>query len=96
VDGRTEAAILAAIERQAAERSVVLITHRVSAASRCDRVIVLDQGTIVEQGPPAQLAKSGGLFARFAEEQRIESELQQLSADAGNASVVAPVQEVGS
>lgn len=95
VDGRTEAAILAAIERQAAERSVILITHRVSAASRCDRVIVLDQGTIVEQGSPAQLAKSGGLFARFAEEQRIESELEQLSTDAGTPSVVPPVQGVG-
>lgn len=79
VDGRTEAAILAAIERQASERSVVLITHRVSAAARCDRVIVLDQGTIVEQGKPADLAKSGGLYARFAEEQRIEHELEKLS-----------------
>lgn len=79
VDGRTEAAILAAIERQAAERSVILITHRVSAAARCDQVIVLDAGTIVEQGKPAQLAKSGGLYARFAEEQRIEHELEQLS-----------------
>src|SRR5690606_26687626 len=82
VDGRTEAAILDAIERQAAQRSVVLITHRVSAASRCDQVIVLDAGTIAEQGHPAVLAKRGGLFAQFAEEQRIEHELSQLSDDA--------------
>jgi ATP-binding cassette subfamily B multidrug efflux pump len=79
VDGRTEAAILDAIERQAAQRSVVLITHRVSAASRCDQVIVLDGGKIAEQGHPATLAKSEGLFAQFAEEQRIERELSQLS-----------------
>ncbi len=92
VDGRTEAAILGAIERQAAERSVVLITHRVSAASRCDQVIVLDEGTIVEQGTPAQLAKSGGLFARFAEEQRIEHELEQLSSDVAPPSIVPSLQ----
>lgn len=79
VDGRTEAAILDAIERLAHERSVILITHRVSAASRCDRVVVLDEGTIVEHGTPAELSRSGGLFARFAEEQRIEHELEQLS-----------------
>ena len=37
VDAKTEAAILDAIERQAAKRTVVLITHRVAAAARCDR-----------------------------------------------------------
>ena len=44
VDAKTESAILDAIERQAAQRTVVLVTHRVAAASRCDRVIVLDEG----------------------------------------------------
>lgn len=78
VDGRTEAAILAAIDRQRAKRSVVLITHRVSAAERCDRVVVLDAGRVVEVGTPQELRGSGGLFATFAEEQRIENELRQL------------------
>lgn len=78
VDGRTEVAILQALERQAAKRSVILITHRVSAASRCDEVIVLDEGGIVERGTADELARRKGLFARFAEEQRIEQELEQL------------------
>ena len=50
VDAKTEAAILEAIERQAARRTVLLVTHRIAAASRCDRVVVLDEGRIVEQG----------------------------------------------
>lgn len=80
VDGRTEQAILAAIDRQRAKRSVILITHRVSAAERCDRVIVLDGGRVVEAGTPDELRRSGGLFAAFAEEQRIENELKRLGA----------------
>lgn len=79
VDGRTEVAILQALERQAAKRSVILITHRVSAASRCNEVIVLEDGCIVERGNAEELARRSGLFARFAEEQRIERELVELS-----------------
>ncbi len=79
VDARTERAILEAIDRQRAERSVLLITHRVAAAARCDEIVVLDDGRIVERGTHAELRTSGGVYATFAEEQRIESELQALS-----------------
>ncbi|HLV65713.1 MAG TPA: ABC transporter ATP-binding protein [Polyangiaceae bacterium] len=78
VDARTERGILDAIERQSAERSVVLITHRVAAAALCDHIIVLDQGRVVEQGTHAELCARGGLYAAFAEEQRIERELARL------------------
>jgi ATP-binding cassette, subfamily B, multidrug efflux pump len=79
VDARTESAILRAIDRQRAVRSVVLITHRVTAASRCDQILVLDAGKVVEQGTHAELLRKGGLYAAFAEEQRIESELAALA-----------------
>jgi ATP-binding cassette, subfamily B, multidrug efflux pump len=79
VDAKTEAAILAAIERQAAQRTVILITHRVAAARRCDSVIVLDDGRVVERGTHDELVKNGGLYASFAEEQRIEEDLAALS-----------------
>ena len=59
-------------------RSVILITHRISAAKRCDRVLVIDQGRIVEHGTPSQLEAANGLYASFAEEQRIETELAGL------------------
>jgi ATP-binding cassette subfamily B protein len=79
VDAKTEAAILAAIERQAARRTVLLITHRVAAARRCDAIIVLEAGQIVERGTHDELCKNGGLYASFAEEQRIEEDLAALS-----------------
>jgi ATP-binding cassette subfamily B protein len=78
VDARTERGILDAIDRQRQERSLILITHRVAAASHCDRILVLEQGRVVESGTHDELRRSGGLYAAFAEEQRIERELQAL------------------
>jgi ATP-binding cassette subfamily B protein len=79
VDGRTEAAILHAIDRQRARRGVILITHRVSAAQRCDEILVLDRGQVVARGSHAELMSQGGLYAVFAEEQRVESELKEIA-----------------
>jgi ATP-binding cassette, subfamily B, multidrug efflux pump len=81
VDARTERAILEAIDRQRAQRGVVLITHRVAAASHCDRIVVLDRGEVVERGTHEELIRAGGLYAGFAEEQRIERELERLGAE---------------
>lgn len=80
VDAKTEAAILGAIDRQAAQRTVILVTHRVAAASRCDRIVVFDEGRIVEAGTHEELVRGGGLYAAFAEEQSAKSELDDLDA----------------
>ncbi len=77
VDAKTEAAILDSIERQAQRRSVVLITHRVAAASRCQRVVVLDRGRVIEQGTHQELLALRGVYAGFAEEQKVASELEE-------------------
>jgi ATP-binding cassette subfamily B protein len=82
VDARTERGILDAIDRQRQARSLVLITHRVAAASHCDRIVVLDHGRIVEEGTHDELRALGGIYATFAEEQRIERELQALEGEA--------------
>jgi ATP-binding cassette, subfamily B, multidrug efflux pump len=78
VDAKTEAAILDAIERQTKERTVILITHRVAAAARCDEVLVLDQGTVIERGTHDDLVRAGGLYAAFAEEQSMKRELDEI------------------
>jgi ATP-binding cassette subfamily B protein len=83
VDSKTEHGILEAIDEQRAERGVILITHRIAAAQRCARILVLDRGRIVEQGSHQELCRAGGIYATFAEEQRVESELLALSETRG-------------
>jgi ATP-binding cassette subfamily B protein len=78
VDAKTEAAILETLERQAAERTLILITHRVAAARRCDHIVVLEQGHVVERGTHDELASASGLYALFAEEQQMEHEMAAL------------------
>lgn len=82
VDARTERAILEAIDRQRARTSVILVTHRVNAAARCDQVLVLDAGAVVDYGTHQELLRRCSLYAAFAEEQRIEGELSSLTRSA--------------
>ncbi len=81
VDAKTEAAILEAIDRQKKARTLVLVTHRVAAASRCDRIVVLDQGRIVEQGTHDELVSAGGIYGIFAAEQSAQRELEAFEAE---------------
>ncbi|MBW2454529.1 MAG: ABC transporter ATP-binding protein [Deltaproteobacteria bacterium] len=80
VDAHTEAAILEAIDRQAEERTVLLITNRIAAARRCNQVMVLERGRVVERGTHGELIEAGGVYALFAEEQQMEAELAAVSA----------------
>ena len=78
VDAKTETALIDALERHCEDSTLILITHRVSAAARCERILVMDGGRIVEQGPHDVLARAGGLYSRFVEEQRREREMSKL------------------
>lgn len=78
VDTRTESAILDAIDEASRGRTLVLVTHRVAAAARCDQVVVLDEGRVVETGTHAALLARGGLYARLAERQALEAELEAM------------------
>ena len=52
LDNETEAAVMSAIEGLSRHLTVVMIAHRLSTVERCDRVIKLDQGRVVLDGPP--------------------------------------------
>jgi ATP-binding cassette subfamily B protein len=65
VDPETELAVSDALERLSAGRTTVTIAHRLSTAERADRVLVFDQGRLVEDGPHAELAVAGNTYARL-------------------------------
>lgn len=72
VDAETEAKILQAIRKQASQRTLVLVTHRIAAARSCDRIVVLDAGRIIQRGTHAELMREAGLYRSLAEEQEIQ------------------------
>jgi len=63
LDPATEAGILATIERIAKERTVIMITHRISQALRADTIFVLENGQLVASGGHADLLEQKGLYA---------------------------------
>jgi putative ABC transport system ATP-binding protein len=67
VDPETELAVSDALARLAAGRTTVTIAHRLSTAERADRVLVFDQGRLVEDGSHAELVAAGGVYARLYE-----------------------------
>jgi subfamily B ATP-binding cassette protein MsbA len=72
LDAESERLIQESAFRAAGERTVVVVTHRMSTVERADNVIVLQDGRVAEQGPTDQLLTSGGLFQRYAEIQQRE------------------------
>ncbi|MDP2083861.1 MAG: ABC transporter ATP-binding protein [Gemmobacter sp.] len=65
LDSEVEAQIQEALERVMQGKTVLAIAHRLSTISAMDRIVVLDQGRILEQGSHADLLAAGGLYARY-------------------------------
>jgi ATP-binding cassette subfamily B multidrug efflux pump len=65
LDSEVEAAIQDSLEGLMAGKTVIAIAHRLSTIQRMDRIVVLDDGRIVEQGSHAELLTAGGLYARL-------------------------------
>jgi len=75
VDAGREEEILAELEQFYANRTVLIVSQRISAFRDCDRVIVLEKGQIAEEGPPGELLKKGGLYSEMNRLQRLQDEL---------------------
>jgi len=72
VDTETERVIQKALERAARGRTTIIIAHRLSTTTIAHRVAVLEEGQIVELGPPAELLEQDGTYARFWKLQSLE------------------------
>ncbi|MEB3264768.1 MAG: ABC transporter ATP-binding protein [Synechococcus sp.] len=71
LDAEAEEAVQQGLEQAMAGRSVVVIAHRLSTVQEADRIVVLDQGRIVEQGSHGELMAAGGRYRDLCERQFI-------------------------
>ncbi len=83
LDIHTEREIQAALERVSADRTTVVIAHRLSTVVNADEIIVLDDGRIVERGTHGQLLAGDGLYASMWNRQRQAAEAAEQLRQAG-------------
>jgi ATP-binding cassette subfamily B protein len=66
LDAESETLVQTALEELMSHRTTLVIAHRLATVLSCDRILVMDQGKIVEQGTHAELVAANGLYARLA------------------------------
>jgi ATP-binding cassette subfamily B protein len=77
VDIQTEERILEGLEKFLKGKTSILITHRIAPLQRADRIIVLDEGRVVEMGDHPTLLAKGGIYADLYWQRQLEEELEQ-------------------
>lgn len=77
VDTDTEERILQSLRNEMKKRTAILISHRISTVREADRILVLDDGQLVEQGTHESLLETGGLYADMFQKQQIMYNLER-------------------
>ena len=67
VDNKTDARIRASLEERFGTATIIIISHRITTLSKADKVVVLDNGRITEQGTPEELKTAGGIYQKIYE-----------------------------
>jgi ATP-binding cassette subfamily B protein len=78
VDSATETAIQENLRQLARGRTLVLIAHRIASLRIAERILVLHQGSIAEEGSHAELLRRNGLYSRLYHYQSLQAELEKL------------------
>ena len=78
VDTETEATILRDMKDVMGSRTTVLVSHRISTLKNADKIIVLDNGKLVESGTHEELVKKGGLYHSIFLKQQLSEELESV------------------
>jgi len=78
VDNNTAAEILSSIRGQQ-DRTVLMISHQLSAAAACDRILVLDEGRLVQEGHHNALLEQPGTYRRLWEREQAEEQLSRVA-----------------
>ena len=79
VDTHTEEEILQSLKQFMQSRTSIIISHRVSTVKDADKIIVLSDGKIAEQGTHEELVNLGGIYADIHYKQLLEKELEELN-----------------
>lgn len=78
VDVETERTILGHLKAHFGKRTIVIVSHRISAVQDADLIVVLDEGKIIERGNHESLLKDQGFYASLYTKQQLEKELEDI------------------
>ena len=82
MDTETEAELTAELRRAWADRTVLLVTHRLLSLADADQILVIEDGRMIESGTHDQLVATDGLYARLYAEQAAEAQIDALDPEA--------------